>query len=56
MKSSMYILGISGGISIGNHDGAAALIKAGQLIFACEEERLIGIKHAAGLLPLHAIR
>src|SRR3989338_10516165 len=51
----MYILGLSGGVLSGNQDGAAALIHDGKVVCACEEERLIGIKFASGLLPKHAI-
>ena len=36
-----YILGIS----CGYHDSAAALIKDGKVLGACEEERFTGIKH-----------
>ena len=36
-----YILGISSGY----HDSAAALIKNGEVVGACEEERFTGIKH-----------
>ncbi len=52
----MYFLGISGGILPGNQDGAAALVKDGRIVAAVEEERLIGIKHASGLLPKNAIK
>ena len=36
-----YILGIS----CGYHDSAACLIKDGNVLGACEEERFTGIKH-----------
>lgn len=52
----MNILGLSGGIRSGNQDGAAALLVDGQLVAAVEEERLVGIKFANGLLPKHAIQ
>lgn len=52
----MNILGISGGIKIGNQDGAAALLVDGQLVAAAEEERFVGIKFANGLLPKNATR
>ena len=52
----MRILGISGGVKIGNQDGAAALVVDGQLVAAAEEERFLGIKFANGLLPEQAIR
>src|SRR5262249_33813680 len=35
---------------------AAVLMKDGQLLAAVEEERLIHVKHAPGVLPEHAIR
>ena len=41
MKNNFYILGIS----CGYHDSAAALIKNGEVIGVCEEERFTGIKH-----------
>lgn len=50
----MNVLGISGGIKIGNQDGAAALLIDGCLVAAAEEERFVGIKFANGLLPRHA--
>ena len=52
----MNILGISGAIRAGNHDGAAVLIKDGKIEFASEEERYLKIKHAPGFLPEYAIR
>ncbi len=48
----MYILGITSTIS---WNTAAALLKDGQLLAAVEEERLVRIKHAPRLPPLHAI-
>lgn len=52
----MYFLGISGGVLAGNQDGAAALVKDGQVIAAVEEERFLRVKHASGWLPTNAIR
>jgi len=51
----MNVLGLSGGIRIGNQDGAAALVVDGHLVAAAEEERFLGIKFANGQLPRHAI-
>ena len=56
MRRNRYFLGISGGVLIGNHDAAAALIRDGELVAAAEEERFIRIKHAFGRLPEQAIR
>ncbi|MCH7990143.1 MAG: carbamoyl transferase [Planctomycetes bacterium] len=52
----MNILGISGGVKIGNQEGAAALLVDGKLVAAAEEERFVGIKFANGLLPKHATK
>ena len=52
----MNILGISGGIQIGNQDGAAALLVDGELVAAAEEERFVGVKFANGMLPKNAAR
>lgn len=48
----MVILGLAGY----HHDPAAALLVDGKLVAAIEEERLIRVKHAAGLMPLEATR
>ena len=45
-----YILGIS----CGYHDSAAALIKDGKVLGACEEERFTGIKHDSSF-PINTI-
>ena len=42
------------GISCYYHDSAAALIKNGQVIGACEEERFTGIKHDSSF-PINTI-
>ena len=52
----MYILGISGGTRQGYQDSSAVLLKDGQVVAAVEEERLLRMKHAAGILPEKAIR
>ena len=52
----MYILGISGGVSVGNQDGSATLLDDGKLIAAAEEERFLKVKFCPGYLPLNAIK
>ena len=52
----MNVLGISGGVRLGNWDSAAALIMDGRIIAAAEEERFTRVKHAPGALPTNAIR
>jgi carbamoyltransferase len=47
----MYILGINGGVRIGNQDTSATLLRDGEVVLAVEEERLNRIKHAPGQLP-----
>jgi len=49
--SNGYILGIS----CGYHDSAAALIKDGNVLGACEEERFTGIKHDSRF-PINTIK
>ncbi|GAA0029547.1 carbamoyltransferase family protein [Bradyrhizobium ottawaense] len=51
----MHVIGISSGIKHGHHDGAAVLLRDGQLIAAAEEERFTLAKHARGELPRGAI-
>lgn len=51
----MYVIGISSGIKHGHHDGAAVLLRDGQLFAAAEEERFTLAKHARGELPRGAI-
>jgi carbamoyltransferase len=51
----LYILGIHGGVTINQHNAAAALICDGKLIAHCEEERFLRIKSARGFLPIHSI-
>ncbi|MGT2434918.1 carbamoyltransferase family protein [Bradyrhizobium betae] len=51
----MYVIGISSGLKHGHHDGAAVLLRDGELIAAAEEERFTLAKHARGELPRGAI-
>lgn len=52
----MNILGICGGVRLGNWDSAAALVVDGKLAAAAEEERFARVKHAPGNFPTHAIQ
>lgn len=52
----MYVIGISSGLKLGHHDGAAVLMYNGKVLFAAEEERFTNSKHARGDLPLYAIK
>lgn len=52
----MNILGIHGGVSINQHDPAAAIVCDGKLVACIEEERLMRIKSPRGLLPIESIR
>lgn len=51
----MKILGICGGIRLGNWDAAAALVVDGKVVAAAEEERFTRVKHAPGNLPTNAV-
>lgn len=42
----MYVIGLSSGMKHGHHDGAAVLLRDGELIAAAEEERFTLAKHA----------
>lgn len=52
----MIVLGIHGGVTIRQHEAAAALLVDGQIAAVCEEERYTRYKGAYGLLPTRAIR
>src|SRR5262245_36654566 len=59
MSTDTYVLGINyrpvGGHDIGHHP-AAALLKNGEIVAMCEEERFVRIKEAPGLFPLQAVQ
>jgi len=52
----MNILGMYGGVHLGQHDPAAALICDGKLVAVCEEERFVRIKSPRGYLPINSIQ
>lgn len=51
----MIVLGIHGGVTLGQHDAGAAIMKDGKLEFFIEEERLTRIKGSYGILPIESI-
>ena len=51
----MMILGVHGGVTVNQHDAAAALLRDGELVCCVEEERLYRVKGATGLLPIESI-
>lgn len=51
----MLVLGISGTFSPGSAQPAAALVRDGRVIAACEEERFCRVKDVLGILPDRAI-
>lgn len=59
MTNDTYVLGVNyrplGGMEIGHHP-AAALLKNGEPVAMCEEERFVRIKEAPGRFPLNAIQ
>jgi len=59
MNRDVYVLGLNyrtlAGNDIGHHP-AAALLRNGEVVAMCEEERFVRIKEAPGRFPLHAIR
>jgi carbamoyltransferase len=52
----MIVLGLHGGVTVGQHEPAAALAINGRSVAACEEERYLRIKSAYGHLPYYAIK
>lgn len=51
----MIILGLHGGVTINQHEPAAALIVDGKVLALCEEERYTRIKSSYGYLPERSI-
>src|SRR3990167_6099962 len=52
----MIVLGLHGGITLRQHEPAAALVIDGKVIALCEEERYLRIKSAYGYLPYYSIK
>ena len=52
----MNILGIHSGVTLNQHDAAAAIIVNGELVAACEEERFVRIKSPRGIIPINSIK
>lgn len=52
----MIVLGIHGGVTLGQHEPAAALIINGRCVALCEEERYLRIKSCYGMLPFYSIK
>ena len=59
MSTDTYVLGINyrplAGFDIGHHP-AAVLLKDGEIVAMCEEERFNRVKEAPGMFPLNAIQ
>lgn len=51
----MIVLGLHGGVTIGQHEPAACLVIDGKVAALCEEERYLRIKSAYGYLPYYSI-
>lgn len=52
----MIVLGLHGGVTIGQHEPSAALVVNGKVVAFCEEERYLRIKSSYGYLPNYSIR
>ncbi len=52
----MIVLGLHGGVTLGQHEPAAALAVNGRIVAACEEERYMRVKSCYGMLPHRAIK
>src|SRR5207244_3055481 len=59
MKADTHVLGVNyrplGPMDLGHHP-SAVLLKNGEIVAMCEEERLVRIKEAPGRFPLQAIK
>lgn len=51
----MIVLGLHGGVTLGQHEPGAAISINGRIVAACEEERYLRVKSAYGHLPLYSI-
>lgn len=51
----MIVLGLHGGVTLGQHEPAAALVINGKVVALCEEERYLRIKSSYGYLPKYSI-
>lgn len=52
----MIVLGIHGGVTLGQHEPSACLIVDGKVAALCEEERYLRIKFCYGYLPYYSIK
>ena len=52
----MIVLGLHGGVTVGQHEPAAALVVNGKIVALCEEERYLRVKSCYGYLPHRAIK
>ena len=52
----MIVLGIHGGVTLGQHEPSAALLIDGRVVAVCEEERYLRIKSCYGYLPHYSIK
>lgn len=52
----MIVLGLHGGVTVGQHEPAAALAVNGKIVALCEEERYLRVKSCYGYLPHRAIK
>jgi carbamoyltransferase len=59
MTKDCYVLGLNYrplmGMDVGHHP-AAVLLRNGEIVAMCEEERFVRVKEAPGLFPIHAIQ
>jgi len=51
----VIVLGLHGGVTLGQHEPAAALALNGRIVALCEEERYLRVKSCYGMLPERSI-
>jgi carbamoyltransferase len=52
----MKVLGLHGGVTLGQHEPSAAIAVNGKIVAACEEERYLRVKSSYGHLPYYSIK
>jgi carbamoyltransferase len=52
----MIVLGLHGGVTLGQHEPGASLVIDGKVAAICEEERYLRIKSAYGYLPYYSVQ
>lgn len=52
----MNVLGLHGGVTLGQHEPSAAIAINGKIVASCEEERYLRVKSSYGQLPYYSVK